>query len=132
MIDLVKKLLAPIAAIIAFLSFAPFAFAQLNISPGGDFANLNFRAANVSKIIEALIALIFIVAVVIALFFLLWGAVKWIMSGGDKAAVESARGMIVAAVVGLVILFLAFLLLNVLLAFFGVDIKNIAITPIKV
>ena len=75
----------------------------------------------------ALITLIFIAAVVIALFFLAWGAVRWILSGGDKAAVEAARGQIVAAIVGLVVLFLAFLLINVLLGFFNVNIGNIGV-----
>ena len=130
-IGLMKKLLGSIVATVAFLSLAPVAFAQVGITPGGDFAALAFNKDDVAGIVGALISLIFIVAVVIALFYLLWGAVRWILSGGDKAAVEGARNMIIAAIVGLVVLFLAFLLINVLLAFFNVDIGSLTVPTIN-
>lgn len=131
MINLMKKLLAPLSALLTYLSLAPVAFAQLNIPIGNTFAKLVFQASDIATILGALITLIFIVAVIIALFFLAWGAVRWILSGGDKAGVEAARGQIVASIVGLVVLFLAFLLINVLLAFFNVNIGNIVVPTIN-
>lgn len=130
MIGLMKKLLGPIAATVAFLSFAPSAFAQIATCPLAPFTVLCFQAGSLPGIIGALVTFIFIVAVVIALFYLLFGAVRWIFSGGDKGAIDSARGTIVAAIVGLIILFLTFLLINVLLAFFNVNISNITVPTI--
>ena len=125
-----KKLIAPVVGTVAFLSLVPGAFAQISTCPLAPFAVLCFQAGSISGIIGAAITFIFIVAVVIALFYLLFGAVRWIFSGGDKAAVDSARGTIVAAIVGLVILFLTFLLINVLLAFFNVNIGSITVPTI--
>lgn len=131
MMNLMKKFLAPIVSLLAFLSLSQVAFAQLNVPIGNTFSKLVFQASDIATILGALITLIFIAAVVIALFFLAWGAVRWILSGGDKAAVEAARGQIVASIVGLVVLFLAFLLINVLLAFFNVNIGNIVVPTIN-
>jgi hypothetical protein len=130
-IDLVKKrLLIPIIAALSYLSLAPSAFAQIVTCPLAPFNALCFQEGSLAGIIGAFVSFIFIVAVVIALFYLLFGAVKWIFSGGDKAAIESARGTIVAAVIGLIILFLTFLLVNILLGFFNVNVANFDITPI--
>lgn len=63
----------------------------------------------------------FIIASLIALAFLIYGGIKWIMSGGDKAGVETARNIIVAALVGLVITFLSYLFINIVFGFFGLD-----------
>jgi hypothetical protein len=53
---------------------------------------------------------------------LIIGGVRWITSGGDKAATEAARGQITAALVGLVIVFAAWAILQLIELFFGVDI----------
>ena len=69
----------------------------------------------------------------IAFFFmLLWGGIQWIMSGGDKGAVESARGRITNAVIGLVILFSSFAIATLVEAFTGVNILTIDIGPLKI
>ena len=39
-----------------------------------------------------------------ALVYMLWGAVDWILSGGDQGKVESARKKMTTAVVGLAVL----------------------------
>ena len=65
--------------------------------------------------------IIFIVVVILALAFLIYGGIKWITSGGDKAGVESARNMIVAALVGLVIAFLAYFIVQIIFQLFGLD-----------
>jgi lipopolysaccharide/colanic/teichoic acid biosynthesis glycosyltransferase len=43
---------------------------------------------------------------------LIWGAIKWITSGGDKGKVDAARNTIVAAVIGLIVLLLSFVIIN--------------------
>jgi hypothetical protein len=66
--------------------------------------------------IEALIGGIFnaILAVVgaLALILLALGGIQYMSSGGDKIAVEQARGRITSAIVGLVIVFGAWLVIN--------------------
>jgi len=66
--------------------------------------------------IPSLIGAIFnaVLAIVGALAFLLLvlGGVQYMSSGGDKIAVEQARGRITAAIVGLVIVLGAYLVIN--------------------
>ena len=128
-----KKLLGASIALLVLLFFAPSAFAQqlincATIDP--PFNILCFTTSQIPTIIGSAIAFIFAIAVIIAIFFLLLGAVKWIYSGGDKAAVEGARGTITAAVIGLVILFLVFLVFTVVLTFFGIDFTGIVLPSI--
>jgi hypothetical protein len=97
----------------------------------GPFNVLCFQVSGISGVIGAIITLIFVIAVAVALFYLLFGAAKWINSGGDKALVEGARGQIVGAAVGLVILFVTFLVINVLFGFFKIDIGAIVIPKLN-
>src|SRR3990167_9588215 len=62
---------------------------------------------SITTAIPAVLSILLALAVILAIIFLVWGGIKWILSGGDKAAVESARSMIVAEVVGLVLAFAA-------------------------
>lgn len=113
-----KKLIATTATFGTYLTLATSAFAQTTIDtcPAGSFrplCDLKF-----SNVIPSLITTIFIIAIIIALFYLMWGALKWITSGGDKTSVQAAREHIVAAIVGLVLIFLAYFILNIILQFF--------------
>lgn len=124
-----KKVLATIATAISFLSLVPYAFAQ-SVNPCGSvqsgFGKLcNLSSNNLGGIVGAAVTFILIIAVLIALFFLIWGGIRWITSGGDKAKVESARGTIIAAIVGLIIAFLAFFILSLALGFFGLSLGNL-------
>ncbi|OGM59165.1 hypothetical protein A3A75_03020 [Candidatus Woesebacteria bacterium RIFCSPLOWO2_01_FULL_39_10] len=58
---------------------------------------------------------------------LVWGGVRYITSGGDKAQTEAARGQITAALVGLVIVFAAWAIINLVNIFFGVNILQLNI-----
>jgi hypothetical protein len=44
---------------------------------------------------------------------ILWGAVDWILSGGDKEKVSNARKRITQAIIGLVILSLVFVIMAI-------------------
>jgi len=67
---------------------------------------------SIEKIPQFIITLLFVLGIVIALAFLIYGGIKWIISGGDKANVDAARKHIVAAIIGLVIVVSAFIILN--------------------
>ena len=49
---------------------------------------------------------------VIALFFLIWGGFKFLRSQGDQKQVTSARQTITYAILGLIIVFLSFAIIN--------------------
>ncbi len=81
-------------------------------------------------LLPSLIGLAFVVGVIVFLFMLLLGAITWIGSGGDKAAVEGARGRITHALIGIVVLFSVFAIIKLIEGFFGINILSIDIGPL--
>lgn len=117
----------------AYLALAAPAFAQtlVNICPkDAVFAKLCTTTADFGEIVGQAISILLIVAVIIALIFLIWGGIKWITSGGDKTKVESARGTIIGAIVGLIIALGAYFILQVVLNLFGVNVTNFQLPKI--
>lgn len=112
-----KKLASFIFSAVGFLSFAPVASAKTLCADQGIFKVL-CENLDVGRIIVGLINLVFILSVIVALLYLIWGGFKWLTSGGDKTAVQSAREHIVAAIVGLVIIFMSYFILNFIVKFF--------------
>lgn len=126
-----KKVIAAAASFGAYLSFALPVFAQssttLSLCPKEPPFNVlcGLTGDKAPNIISVAITLMFIAAVVIALIFLIWGGIKWILSGGDKTAVEAARNHIIAAIIGLIVTFASFFILNIVAQIFKVDLLNI-------
>jgi len=83
-------------------------------------------------LIPALVTLGFVIGSLVFFFFLISGAITWIVSGGDKTKLESARSRITNAVVGFVILLLAFALVALLESFFSINITLLDIEAIKI
>lgn len=71
--------------------------------------------------IQNILTILLGAGVILALFFLIFGGIKWITSGGEKEGVESARKMITFSIIGLVIVFLSFFILNFVGGIFGVN-----------
>lgn len=112
-----KKTLAALSTAATYLTLAPHAFgATLCPSGASDFAGL--CTVSITGIIGPLINLIFIIAVIAALLYLVFGGFKWLTSGGDKQSVASAREHIIAAIIGLVIIFLSYFILQIVVGFF--------------
>ncbi len=128
-----KKLFTFASSIPAFLMAAPQALAQGNtgdLNPcNGATGVLNAACAGqnltLGQVLGFIVTIAFVIAVLIALLFLLWGGIKWITSGGDKAGVEAARNQIIAAVIGLIVVFLSFFILNLVLGLFGLSLFNL-------
>lgn len=96
--------------------------AQVNLQPGGGFTSI--ETITVEGIISGAITLVLIVAAVIFFFMLIFGGIKWIMSGGDKANTESARSTVTAALIGLIIVFSAWAIATLIGTLFGINVIN--------
>lgn len=83
-------------------------------------APANASKAGFNSIIGLVLSLLILAAIILSLLFLIWGGFDWITSGGDKQKLQSARHKIVFAIVGLVIVFLAFFVVNVVSNLFGI------------
>ncbi len=87
-------------------------------------------AAFFEVLLPNVVSLCFIIATVIFLFMIITGAIQWISSGGDKQGLESARGKVSNALIGIVILFATFAVMKLIETFFGIKILTIDIGPL--
>lgn len=134
MIKRMKRFIGFIGTAASFLALAPPAYAQKVVTcPVGQFKALcDLTTTDFGQVLGQLVTFAFIVAVVIALAFLIYGGIKWIVSGGDKTALEEARNHIVASIVGLVIVFLVYFILNLVVQFFtGEGLQKIKIPSLS-
>lgn len=119
-IRLMKNLLSLATAAVTYLFAAASAFAQtINVKPPA--GAITSGEVKVENLPQFLINLLFIVGIIIAVAFLIYGGIKWILSGGDKTAVESARNHIIAAIIGLIIIVAAFFIINIVFTLLGVS-----------
>jgi len=126
-----KKYIAAISTAVTFLSVASSAFADttLGTCATGFTALCNLTTANFGGLVGTVIQFVFVISVVAALLYLIWGGFKWLTSGGDKTAVSSARDHIIAAIIGLIVIFLAYLIINLLLGLFNLGNLNTLTLP---
>jgi hypothetical protein len=69
---------------------------------------------------SAAFTITFTVAFLIALFFMIWAGIQWTMSGGDKAKIQAARNRITYAIAGIILLVMAFFIVNLVGHLFNV------------
>jgi hypothetical protein len=96
---------------------------NVNLAPSDQFSNLN--NVTFASFVRAAIVLVLVVAAIIFFFMLVFGGIKWITSGGDKGQTEAARNQITAALIGLVIVFSAWAILQIVGTFFQIDLFNL-------
>ncbi len=68
---------------------------------GGDFTDL-------ASFISPLLNIVFYIAVFLAFYYLTWGAFQYMMAQGKKEDLGKARARITWALIGLIIVFLAY------------------------
>jgi len=141
-----KRLFVFISGLFAYLSLPLIVFAQTptqtSVNPcaegvsgiaktlcglGGEGGT---GGGNISTTIQNIVVFFVIIAIVAALLYLLYGGVKWIISRGEKTAIEEARNHIMAAIIGLIVVILAVFILSIILAAFGIGFGNLAIPVI--
>lgn len=119
----VKNLLRALSIEIAAMALPASAAAQTQIIPE-TIRPIN----NIVNVVSGAIQFILVVAFVLAFVFLILGGVRWIVAGGDEKAVAGARGMITAALIGLVIVLVAFAIIRLVEIFFQVQIISGGVT----
>ncbi len=105
-------------------------------TPGGDLPAPSGLPANLqgditttgSKVFQTGLDLLFIVAALLAVLFVVFSGIEWVTSAGDPGKIESAKKRLFYAIVGLVVVAMAFLIFNFITGILG---KNSAdlLTP---
>ena len=80
----------------------------------------NLKADSVGGIINNTLPFIFVIAGFILLLYLVWGGFAWMTSGGDPKAIEGAKSKITNALIGFVILFAAYWIVQILGGILGI------------
>jgi hypothetical protein len=99
----------------------------LNLNPPGQFRNLPRSVRDVADFVSVALQILLVIAAIAFFIMLLVGGIRWILSGGDKTNTQAARGQITAALVGLVIVFSAWIIAAIIGRIFNVNIFNISI-----
>ena len=81
-----------------------------------DITKTNLR---IGDILSALLPYIFVLAGLILLLYLVWGGFQLMLSGGDPQKASAAKGKITNAIVGFVIIFVAYWLVQILQVILG-------------
>lgn len=74
---------------------------------------LGFTVPRFDEALTFIIRMFFVVAGLIALIYLLLGALAWITSGGNKENVDKAREKIQAALIGIILIFVVLAIVGV-------------------
>lgn len=96
-----------------------YAQVTVQINPS-DVANAAPPSTGIGQVVGWVVGAAVVFGILAALIYIVLGAFQWITSGGDKGKVESARGHIVAAIVGLVIIVLSLAVMNFILQIIGI------------
>lgn len=90
-----------------------------------DVATVQGLMCLVANVLSVALPLIGIAGFVMMLF----GALQWMLSGGNSQSVEKARNSMVFAVVGLVLALSSFVIINLIADFTGIDIIKEFVIP---
>lgn len=90
----------------------PILLAEVKIGEEFGFGNLK----SLGQATDQLVGPIFSIATFVVILYFLLGAFKYMKAGGNKEDVESARMMILHAIIGFIVLMFAFLILQYLVS----------------
>ena len=76
--------------------------------------DLGFKIPEFNEVLTFIVRFFFIIAGLIALIYLLLGALSWITSGGNKESVDKAREKIQAALIGMILVFVVLAIIVVI------------------
>jgi len=101
------------ASALAFLLVAP-AFAAPSLAPTDSSLNPAFSLTTFFQNgVQTAINLVFFLAGVAAIIYLIWAGIKYITSGGDVKKAGEARQAIINAVIGIAVVIGAYTLINI-------------------
>jgi len=90
------------------------------INPPAGIPQGGLGSATGKSIVSVGIQLLLIGASILCLFYIIYGGYKWLSSSGDAEKLASARMTIFYAIIGLMLTFFSFLIMNVFGTFFGI------------
>jgi len=84
------------------------------VAPPPGMSGFTDPATGLGNLFSGLVQMILIIAGLLLLLYLLWGAVEWIISGGDKEKLAKAQQKIQNAIVGMFLVIGSFVIFAVI------------------
>jgi hypothetical protein len=94
----------------------------INLLPNASSGFSTLPNVTIPRMVASLLTIVLIVAAIVFFFMLVIGGIKWILSGGDKGSTESARSTVTSALIGLVVVFAAWAIAQLLGSLFGITV----------
>ena len=76
---------------------------------------------NGTQVINDVTSLLFTIAAVSCLVFLIWGGIDFIISGGDKSKADSARQRMMYAIIGMIVVASSFAVWKLVMEIVGIS-----------
>ncbi len=70
-------------------------------------------------LLHNILTTLLVFSVFLALFFFVWGGIQWAISEGEKQKLQAAQSKVTYAIIGLVVVFFSFAIINLLSYLFG-------------
>ena len=110
-INALKNAVVAIAIVVMGACAVP-VMAGSGLTDGINDTGLSGGTADLPTIVKTVINVILYILGILAVVFIIYGGIKYTMSGGDSAKVKSAKDTIMYAVVGLIVAILAYAIVN--------------------
>lgn len=85
-------------------------------------SGFKFAGGTISDIINALIPYVFGIVGFLLILFLVWGGFDWMTSGGNQEKIQKAKAKISGALIGFLIIFASYWVIQILEIIFGLQI----------
>ena len=79
------------------------------------------HASGLGPLLGSIFSFVMLIAAILVIFYLIWGAFEWITSAGDKGKLEKARQRITGAILGIVVLGSVIAIFMVVQQFLGIE-----------
>lgn len=93
---------------------------SIGVDLGTQFAFGGSKFQTIGQLVSQLVPVLFLVSGVVVVFYFLYAAFRYLMSGGNKEETAKARAMITNSLVGFLLLMVIFILARVVPELFGV------------
>lgn len=90
--------------------------------PGTEYIETDNIGSGFGPWLSSIMSFAMLIAAILVLFYLIWGAFEWITSAGDKSKLEKARQKITGAVTGIIVLAAVTAIFMVIQQFLGIQV----------
>lgn len=82
------------------------------------------QSEQLGPLFTRIVGIMIVIATILFLLYFIWGGIRWLTSGGDKAAVAEARNRLSAAFIGLLIVLAGWLVYSLVRYMFGIQVAG--------